>query len=158
MALTGMQQAEIQRKAELGLALVNETPEAVRLYNKVREIKRKAEQGIPLIAPDYWAMALYSKYAKSGYVPPSPAGGTGQSGNIGGSNQSGNNTPLYPNTPPLDQTPPVIGNPDTGNKPAVPIGTGDNNPVNKMELNSIVAVVAGFFFIRGAFKLLTKLF
>lgn len=153
MALSSGQMQEIRRKAELGIPLINPTPEAQRFYNQIVEIKRKAAAGIPLVSPNYWSSSLYAQYGGGS------AAGTG-GGNIGqGSPVStgGSATTGGAGGPVLDQTTPVIVE-DTGSSPFVPVGTGQNSSVNKLELNSILTVVVGVIFMRGVFKVLTKLF
>lgn len=99
-----------------------------------------------------WGSALFGGATPVNNNPSTPS-------NTGGGyyNPMPGQSTYVPTTPPLDQTPPVIV-PTTPNSPTVPIGSGEGNPTNRLELNSLVAVGIGFVFIRGAFKLLGKIF
>lgn len=161
MVLPAWKKAEIERKVHAGLPLDIKSQDSVAYYNAYKtkvsaQVVSNAKAGLGLSAPSTWKTNLYNSV------------------NAGGSNigQQGAGVPQYnpmpaptgtPTTnapgsnPVLDQTTPVIiGN--TNNQPTVPIGSGEGNPTNRLELNSLVAVVVGFFFVRGAFKLLTKIF
>lgn len=145
MALSQREKELIAEKVHRGIGLSDPTPEKLAFYNSyknnvIAQIIERAKSGGKLYDPVPWKVAIFN--ANIGQQQ----GGTPQYNPMPGSGNGG-----------LDQTPPVIVT-NPGNTPTVPIGTGEGNSVNKMELNSLVAVVVGFFFIRGAFKLLTKLF
>lgn len=145
MALSQRMKELIADDVHAGRSMSDPTPEKLAYYNwyknnLIAQIINRAKSGGKLYDPVPWKVAVFNANIGQGH------GGTPQYNPMPG---SGGNV--------LDQTPPVIVD-KPGNNPTVPIGSGDGNPVNNLELNSLVAVVVGFFFVRGAFKLLTKLF
>lgn len=83
MAISSAQQAEIIRKAQAGIALTNQTPEAMAIYNSAKannvslaqqaEIQRKANAGIPLSNPTPTTSMLYNQIAKPVVTSPTVA-------------------------------------------------------------------------------------
>lgn len=146
MALSQRERELIAEKVHAGVGLSAPTQEKLQFYNTyknnlIAEIINRAKNGGQLYDPTPWKVQIW----KANYIGQAQPG-TPQYNNMPGNGGGG-----------LDQTPPVIiTNP--GNTPTVPIGSGAGNPVNNLELNSLVAVGVGFVFIRGAFKLLTKIF
>lgn len=160
MALTQREIELIQEKARAGIPLSSPTAEKQAYYSKfqntvvIPQVQAKAFAGVPLSNPNNYTQKLWNNFRASGVT-------NVNSTNAGGSN-IGQGSPMdYSsgglNNPYLDQTKPNIVN-NTGGKPITVIGSGVNNPLNNLELNSVVAVVLGLFFVRGAFKLLTKFF